>query len=273
MLKTLTINAITQYIDDNLENAPIDIDILVNYSGYSRRYLQLLFKENIGIPVGKYIQLRRVTRAAMLLRLTTLNIIDISERLFYDSQQTFTREFRKKTGYTPLQYRKNEVWSFKHMTGYKDVGSSIPVPDVRHLERRAFRGVKIFYNEPIPSINPSSEYKWRTAESFLLETKGPVYISHKFVGRQDKESICINAVFWDADASHTSEDELAEGYYACFSFEGSIDEYRKFMYNIYMSSLPFYDLHKRDSYDLEIITKAGEGSYKFEYYLPITRRD
>ncbi|MFP1451523.1 AraC family transcriptional regulator [Escherichia coli] len=26
----------------------------------------------------------------------------ISERLCYDSQQTFTREFRKHTGYTPL---------------------------------------------------------------------------------------------------------------------------------------------------------------------------
>ncbi len=34
MLKTLTINAITQYIDDNLEKDSIKIDELVNYSGY-----------------------------------------------------------------------------------------------------------------------------------------------------------------------------------------------------------------------------------------------
>ncbi|HHO4621935.1 TPA: helix-turn-helix transcriptional regulator [Escherichia coli] len=74
----------------------IDINVLVDYSGYSRRYLQLLFKENIGVTLGKYIQLRRITRAAILLRFTNLNILDISERLFYDSQQTFTREFKKK---------------------------------------------------------------------------------------------------------------------------------------------------------------------------------
>lgn len=90
MLKTLTINAITQYIEDNLEIMPIDINNLIDYSGYSRRYLQLLFKNNIGIPVGRYIQLRRITRAAILLRLTSFNLSAIAERLHYDSQQTST---------------------------------------------------------------------------------------------------------------------------------------------------------------------------------------
>lgn len=32
MLKTLTLNAITQYIDDNLESISIDINALVDYS-------------------------------------------------------------------------------------------------------------------------------------------------------------------------------------------------------------------------------------------------
>ena len=95
MLKTLTINAITQYIDDNLEKESIKIDELVNYSGYSKRYLQLLFKSKIGVSVGKYIQLRRITRAATLLRFTNLSISNISARLLYDSQQTFTRDFKK----------------------------------------------------------------------------------------------------------------------------------------------------------------------------------
>ncbi|HBN7305367.1 TPA: helix-turn-helix transcriptional regulator, partial [Escherichia coli] len=73
----------------------LKIDELVNYSGYSKRYLQLLFKSKIGISVGKYIQLRRITRAATLLRFTNLSISNISARLLYDSQQTFTREFKK----------------------------------------------------------------------------------------------------------------------------------------------------------------------------------
>lgn len=43
ILKKMTINAILDYIEDNIEISPIDINSLVEYSGYSRRYLQLLF--------------------------------------------------------------------------------------------------------------------------------------------------------------------------------------------------------------------------------------
>ncbi|HDH7263456.1 TPA: helix-turn-helix transcriptional regulator, partial [Escherichia coli] len=106
MLQRMTINAILKYIEDNIESVRVDINKLVRYSGYSRRYLQLLFKKHMGKTLGEYIQLRRVTRAAVLLRLTKLSINSVSERLLYDSQQTFTREFKKHTGYTPLQYRK-----------------------------------------------------------------------------------------------------------------------------------------------------------------------
>lgn len=45
MLKIMAVNAITQYIEENLEVSPINIDTLVEYSGYSRRYLQILFKK------------------------------------------------------------------------------------------------------------------------------------------------------------------------------------------------------------------------------------
>lgn len=270
MLKTLTINAITQYIDENLENTPIDINTLVSYSGYSRRYLQLLFKQSMGIPVGKYIQLRRVTRAASLLRFTSLNIVEISERLFYDSQQTFTREFRKNSGYTPLQYRKNKVWAFKNMIGHRELNTNIPAPDIRFLEQKTFRGFKVIYKEPIPSTNPISAVKWSAVDSFLSETNETIYISHKLIeDRQDKENISFNAIFWNAEGVHDSEGELEEGFYAYFSLKGSLNEYKKFTYNIYMNALPFYDLQQKDSYDLEIVTKYSDDIYHFEYYLPL----
>nr|WP_050553072.1 helix-turn-helix transcriptional regulator [Escherichia coli] len=95
MLKLMAVNAITQYIDDNLGKKNINIDDLVIYSGYSRRYLQMFFKRHIGMAVGRYIQLRRVSRAAVFLRLTGLSLSEIAERLFYDSPQTFFREFKK----------------------------------------------------------------------------------------------------------------------------------------------------------------------------------
>ncbi|EFI4436411.1 AraC family transcriptional regulator, partial [Escherichia coli] len=41
MLQRMTINAILKYIEDNIESVRVDINKLVRYSGYSRRYLQL----------------------------------------------------------------------------------------------------------------------------------------------------------------------------------------------------------------------------------------
>ncbi|EGJ4498203.1 helix-turn-helix domain-containing protein [Escherichia coli] len=270
MLKTITVNAIVEYIENNLELMHINTDALVEYSGYSKRYLQILFSSIIGIPVGKYIQMRRITRAAILLRFTNLSIADISERFFYDSQQTFTREFKKNSGYTPLQYRKSKLWSFKNMLSCKKTNHSIPAPAFRRLEQKNFYGEKIFYKDIIPSNNPLSTLKWSTVDSYLSKDNNPIYISHKLEeDKKDKENMHFNAVFWNNEDSYNSREELTEGIYACFSFTGSRNNYRTFIYNIYMNTLPFYGLQRKDSYDLEIIKKLGSNIYQFEYFLPV----
>lgn len=274
MLKNMTINAIIDYIEDNLELTQINTNTLVDYSGYSRRYLQELFSRIIGIPVGKYIQMRRVTRAAILLRFTNLTIANISERLFFDSQQTFTREFKKNTGYTPLQYRKSELWVFKNMLGNRKANYKIPVPEIRFLEHRKFHGAKVFFTNSLPTINPSSTLKWRAVELYLSENNKRLYISHKLdVDKKDVENMHFNAVFWDQENNCNSDGELIKGFYAYFSFTGSKDDYRIFTYNIYMNTLPFYGLQKKDSYDLEIIRKINSETYDFEYFLPVNCDD
>ncbi|ELD0499620.1 helix-turn-helix domain-containing protein [Escherichia coli] len=274
MLKTLTINAIIQYIDDNLEKSLTDINTLVNYSGYSRRYLQLLFKENIGISVGKYIQLRRATRAATLLKFSSLDIAEISERLCYDSQQTFTREFKKICGYTPLQYRKNKIWFFKNMIGRREVKNNYPIPEIRFLERKKFHGHKVFYKETLPTTDPLAMQKWSMVDSLLSETNKSFYISHKFESqKKDNKNMHFHAIFWDYNGDNNAEGVLEKGSYAYFSFNGTRDNYRMFIYNTYMNILPFYGLQKKDSYDLEIITKIDENICFYEYYLPLHSED
>ncbi|WP_425388775.1 helix-turn-helix transcriptional regulator [Escherichia coli] len=105
-MKKVIVNSVVEYIEQSLELFRVDIDCLVKYSGYSRRQLQLIFREYTGMPLGKYIRSRRICRSALLLRLTTLPLSEISNRLFYDSQQSFQREFKKSIGITPLSYRK-----------------------------------------------------------------------------------------------------------------------------------------------------------------------
>lgn len=92
-MKTKTINDVLYYIEDNFVSG-IDIDDISRFSGYSRRHIQSVLKQRINMPVGLYIRKRRVTKAANLLRLTYMDIIDISVRVGFDSQQSFCREFK-----------------------------------------------------------------------------------------------------------------------------------------------------------------------------------
>ncbi|MDI0490170.1 helix-turn-helix transcriptional regulator [Escherichia coli] len=93
-----------------------DISQLVRYSGYSRRHLQRLFRNKTGMSVGDYIRRRRLTRAAMLVRLTGYPLHDIAISVGFDSQPSFNREFRKRFGCSPGIYRSRPGWDLSLLT-------------------------------------------------------------------------------------------------------------------------------------------------------------
>lgn len=270
ILKEMTINAILDYIEENIEVSPIDINSLVEYSGYSRRYLQLLFYDYVGIPVGKYIQRRRVSRAAVLLRLTNLPLVTISEKLCYDSQQTFTREFKKHTGNTPLRYRKDKVWTFKTQTGHRNLDTLFPIPELRCLENKDFFGTFVNFKEKIPYTAENSQQKWNMVNSLFSRSNEPLFISNTLI-KENKfnDNFIINSIFWTKKEHSSTHDTIDGGLFAYFTFHGSIKDYVFHINNIYMNVLPYYGLQKRSTYDLEIITKNTDGSFCFEYYLPV----
>lgn len=269
MLHEITINAILKYIDFNIDKHPIDINSLVQYSGYSRRYLQLIFCREIGMPIGKYIQRRRVTRAALLLRLTRLTITLISEKLCYDSQQTFTREFKKHTGYTPLQYRKSEVWTFKNQTGHREIQTLLSVPQVMLLPEMFFSGKTIVYTGKIPYTYENAKKKWSLVNSMLL-SKTKLYISNTILsGRKSSNEFNIKSIICNSGELSKTERNIDENLYAHFTYKGSINDYVCYVNNLYLNVLPFYGLQRRHGYDLEIISSQPSGEYYFEYYLPI----
>jgi AraC-like DNA-binding protein len=74
-------------------------------TGYSKRYLDMLFKEYLGISPKTYATIARFQHfykfSQNVLQLTNGNIYD----LYYD-QSHFIKEFKRYTGYTPMQYSK-----------------------------------------------------------------------------------------------------------------------------------------------------------------------
>lgn len=269
MTKETTIDSILKYIERNIEVSSININTLVEYSGYSRRYLQLLFKEIIGLPIGKYIQQRRVTRAAIYLRLTNLPIDIISGRLCYDSQQTFSREFKKKSGYTPLQYRKYKVWTFKYQTGYRFIKSSLPFPELYYLPQRKFTGISLKYKGKIPYTPASSKMKWDVVQSLLLKQTSLFISNNTMQGSRRKNEFIINSIIWKKNETSNCEYSIEGGVYALFRYTGKPAGYSDYINNIYLNALPFYGLQKKNSFDLEIIYIDAHGGRYFEYYLPV----
>lgn len=98
------IHALVRWIDEHLE-IELSLDIVAKRSGYSKWYLQRLFKLITGINLGRYIRERRLTNAAEDLCSTTEPVLAIAMKYQFYSQQTFTRAFTRCFGTSPVAYR------------------------------------------------------------------------------------------------------------------------------------------------------------------------
>lgn len=98
------ISTLTDWIDDNLDKT-LSIDEVAAKSGYSKWHLQRMFRAVTKQTLGGYIRERRLTLAAEALRQTQRPVFDIAMQYGYDSQQTFSRVFRRQFMQTPTAYR------------------------------------------------------------------------------------------------------------------------------------------------------------------------
>ncbi len=98
------INTLTAWIDDHIDQ-PLNIDAVARKSGYSKWYLQRMFRAIKRQTLGEYIRQRRLLMAAEALRSTQKPIFDIAMDYGYVSQQTFSRVFRREFDRTPTDYR------------------------------------------------------------------------------------------------------------------------------------------------------------------------
>ena len=74
MIRQKILQQLLEWIECNLEH-PISIEDIAQKSGYSRRNIQLLFRNFMHVPLGEYIRKRRLCRAAILVRLTAKSML------------------------------------------------------------------------------------------------------------------------------------------------------------------------------------------------------
>lgn len=87
------IRDLLSWLESHLDQ-PLSLDNVAAKAGYSKWHLQRMFKDITGNAIGAYIRARRLSKAAVALRLTGRPILDIALQYRFDSQQTFTRAFK-----------------------------------------------------------------------------------------------------------------------------------------------------------------------------------
>lgn len=92
------------YIDLHLKEK-IELEEIAKKLGYTRYYLSAKFKKETGKNLNDYIKERKVDEAKLLLKSSSIDIVEISERLKFGSPSFFSATFKKYTGMTPSQYR------------------------------------------------------------------------------------------------------------------------------------------------------------------------
>lgn len=102
---TKEIKKAMNYIENNL-NKEIRMEEIADSAGFSKYHFQRVFKRETGLNLYEYIQKRRLAEASSLLRNTNIRILDIAVYLCFESQEVFTRAFKKVYGLPPGQYRK-----------------------------------------------------------------------------------------------------------------------------------------------------------------------
>ncbi len=74
--------------------------------GYSVSRISAIFKEFTGESIINYFIKMRIQKAQELIVANTMSLHEISDYLCFDTIQYFCSQFKKRTGLTPLQYKK-----------------------------------------------------------------------------------------------------------------------------------------------------------------------
>lgn len=101
----LCVDRAMTYINEHLD-APLTLEEIANYAGFSRTYFTTVFSELNGLSTWNYITIRRIEKSCELLKTTDLSVIEIAERCGYSNLSNFNRMFLRIVGSSPRDYRR-----------------------------------------------------------------------------------------------------------------------------------------------------------------------
>lgn len=275
------------WLESHLDQ-PLSLDNVAAKAGYSKWHLQRMFKDVTGHAIGAYIRARRLSKAAVALRLTSRPILDIALQYRFDSQQTFTRAFKKQFTQTPAWYRRISDWNAYGLRPPIRLGDvKLPEPTWVSLPETELIGQTQSYTCTLEQISRyRDEMRLHFWRQFLTETDTvpPVlyglHQSRPSAEKDDEQEILYTtAVTSDQMSSQlhaTQRVKLEGGEYVQFTYEGPRSGLQDFVLQIYGTCMPTLKLTRRQGQDIErFYTHGGKKrpeppvDIRCEYLIPI----
>lgn len=101
------IESMRQYMNEHYQE-DISLSTLSERFHFSPQYIAKKFKEVYNTTVVTCLTELRIEKARSLLTHTSMSVLEISETLGYSDENYFGKVFKKQTGVSPLQFRKQE---------------------------------------------------------------------------------------------------------------------------------------------------------------------
>ncbi|WP_437614363.1 MDR efflux pump AcrAB transcriptional activator RobA [Erwinia sp. V71] len=278
------------WLESHLDQ-PLSLDNVAAKAGYSKWHLQRMFKEVTSHAIGAYIRARRLSKAAVALRLTSRPILDIALQYRFDSQQTFTRAFKKQFAQTPAYYRRSSDWnSFGIRPPIRLGDFTLPQPTYVTLPETVLVGQTQSYTCTLEQISHYRDemriHFWR---QFLTETDTvpPIlyglHQSRPSQEKDDEQEILYTTAVSSDQLNHSMQSTqtvlLEAGDYVQFTYDGPTSELQEFILLIYGTCMPTLGLTRRQGQDIERFhTHGGKKrqnpptEIRCDYLIPIRRQ-
>ncbi|WP_409011837.1 helix-turn-helix domain-containing protein [Aeromonas salmonicida] len=251
---------IHEWIESNLDEL-VGLDMLSARLGYCKRTIQQHFKQRYGISIGCYIRLRRLHRAAVMLRMTTLSVTDISSFLHYTSHNNFCRAFKKVYNKTPLAFRKENIQHCDNHVKFPKMLYNYPLKyKVKAINDMFITGGERSYSDCIYNLGIADE-KLKWIKEYFTKESSPLTIASKVIDdsyslRLGKHgSIKYNAIVGELIPQKESDNRQVKpmrGLYLCSFFHGTVNAYQKRNADIRRHLLPDIGFTLRNEHKVEI---------------------
>lgn len=282
------IRDLLSWLETHLDQ-PLSLDNVAAKAGYSKWHLQRMFKDVTSNAIGAYIRARRLSKAAVALRLTGRPILDIALQYRFDSQQTFTRAFKKQFAQTPALYRRSEDWhSFGICPPIRLGAFILPQPEFVSLPEQNLIGITQSYSCTLEQIttyrNEMRLHFWRQYIGEAKTLPPVLYGLHHSRPSQEKDDEQEVLYTTAIEPKHLPENVegqpivVQEGEYAMFHYKGSPELLQEFILTLYGTCLPWLKMTRRKGQDIErfytkhkVPSATPPTEIECDYLIPIRR--